>query len=650
MINKNKPTTIIIALNKLDRDPKNVRKTYRKEGIEELAANLRSDGYQPLQNLVVREGDRKGHYFVTAGERRRLALLFLAEAGEIAADFAVECKERAAEDATAISLAENAMREEMNPVDQYEAFKAMADEGKDIADIAARFAISETIVRQRLALARVAPELLQLFRDEEIGYSQLKAFTICDDQKRQMEVWNALPDWNRDAHRIRYALTEEMIRADDKRFEFIGGVETYEAAGGAVKRDLFDTRDGGYATDAALLERLVAERFTVIAEQVKAGGWQWVECSTGVPDGLHRMERFYPEDVPLSAEDQVALDAAQAEYDEIAELIEHDAADDQAEEKLEGVQERIDALTAKTEAFSSEALEQAGAFVMMDYYGKVRIERGFVKAETATVDDETENSETEHSSELTAPSLPVMTHSAALIEDLTAHKTAALRIELANNADIGLVAVVHSMLIEVVYPYGGHSALQIRVSHERLDGSMKDAANCEGLLAFNDLSDRYGDILPGNPDDLFDWLREQPQDMLLSLLAFAAAHAVNAVEPKFCQRKGDVAQANQLARSLDVDMSDWFEPTADNYFNHVNRTTIELAVAEAKGKDAELSVRAAKKKAEAVLIAERLASGSGWLPVPVRIADEAAAETMDDETGEEAGSVDDEEEFSQAAE
>ena len=113
MINKNKPTTIIIALNKLDRDPKNVRKTYRKEGIEELAANLRSDGYQPLQNLVVREGDRKGHYFVTAGERRRLALLFLAEAGEIAADFAVECKERAAEDATAISLAENAMREEM---------------------------------------------------------------------------------------------------------------------------------------------------------------------------------------------------------------------------------------------------------------------------------------------------------------------------------------------------------------------------------------------------------------------------------------------------------------------------------------------------------------------------------------------------------
>lgn len=61
----------------------------------------------------------------------------------------------------------------------------------------------------------------------------------------------------------------------------------------------------------------------------------------------------------MSEDDQAALHAAQAEYDELAELIEHDAADDQAEAKLEAVQELIDALTAKREAFSAEALEQA---------------------------------------------------------------------------------------------------------------------------------------------------------------------------------------------------------------------------------------------------------------------------------------------------
>src|SRR5690606_9542212 len=110
----------------------------------------------------------------------------------------------------------------------------------------------------------------------------------------------------------------------------------------------------------------------------------------------------------MSEEDQAALDAAQAEYDELAEVIEHDAADGQAEAKLEAVQERIDTLTARTEAFSPEALEQAGAFVMMDYYGRVRIERSFVKAEAARGDEETESSETDQSFELAAPALPVM--------------------------------------------------------------------------------------------------------------------------------------------------------------------------------------------------------------------------------------------------
>ena len=88
---------------------------------------------------------------------------------------------------------------------------------------------------------------------------------------------------------------------------------------------------------------------------------------------------------------------------------------------------------------------------------------------------------------------------------------------------------------------------------------------------------------------------------------------------KFSQRRKDIAQADQLARALGVDMSDWFEATGETYFNHANRTTIELAVAEAKGNEAELSVRAAKKKGEAVLFAQRHVAGSGWLPAPVRM-------------------------------
>ncbi|UTY47522.1 hypothetical protein [Sinorhizobium fredii] len=124
------------------------------------------------------------------------------------------------------------------------------------------------------------------------------------------------------------------------------------------------------------------------------------------------------------------------------------------------------------------------------------------------------------------------------------------------------------------YPYNSEqSALQLSLTHERLEPSMKDAESCKGLSAFNDLADNYGHHLPGNPADLFDWLLEQPQDMVLMLLAFGAAHSVNAVEKKFTDRKG-IEQANQLGRALKVHMPDWFETTGDSYFKHVNRTTI----------------------------------------------------------------------------
>lgn len=111
--------TLIVALNKLDRDPLNVRKAYSADGITEMAASIRADGYRILQNLIVRKGDKRGRYHVIAGGRRLAALNHLADAGEISKDYPVECKERSADDATEISLIENLQREAMHPVDEY---------------------------------------------------------------------------------------------------------------------------------------------------------------------------------------------------------------------------------------------------------------------------------------------------------------------------------------------------------------------------------------------------------------------------------------------------------------------------------------------------------------------------------------------------
>ncbi|ATN37813.1 hypothetical protein ACO34A_29075 (plasmid) [Rhizobium sp. ACO-34A] len=634
--------TIIIELNKLDRDPKNVRKTYDPAKLRELAANIDAEGV--LQNLVVRAGEKRGRYFVTAGERRRLALLLLVEQGKIAKNHPVECKVREAANATEISLSENVFREDMHPVDQYEAFSVMAAEGKAIADIAAHFSATEIIVRRRLALARVSPKLLELHRDGAMTFEQLSAFTVSDDHERQEQIWESLPQWDRKARLIKSALMTDEVASTDRRVVLVGGLDAYEQAGGAVRRDLFGEQGEGYALDVALLDRLASAKLEDVAAPYREQGWKWVETAFERPDWIFNIPRVYPTEVELSAEDQVDYDALDSERDELTDLIDNDVADENTEQRVAEIDKRLDELSKKQEIYQPDDMARSGVVVFINRLGYAESALGIVREqdEVGEVDEDGDNGdavaedgeadpETDDASggsvEVEA-STPTFTHPQPLIEVLTAKKTAALRVELANNPDVALAAVVHTMLLRI--SYGGlvdeKSALQVSLTHERLDKWIKESEDCAASAAFESLRENYGHQIPGNPAHLFDWCLEQSREELLSLLAYAAAHAVNAVEVKFSDRRKGIEQANQLGRALKVDMTNWFETTADSYFSHINRRGIEQAVLEARGPEAALAVSAASKKAEAVLIAERRVKGSGWLPAPVRIAADPNAE------------------------
>jgi ParB family chromosome partitioning protein len=69
------------------------------------------------------------------------------------------------------------------------------------------------------------------------------------------------------ARGIRAALTHGEVPSSDKRVRFIGK-EAYLAAGGTIRRDLFDEEDDFYAHDEALLETLVAARLKEAADAV----------------------------------------------------------------------------------------------------------------------------------------------------------------------------------------------------------------------------------------------------------------------------------------------------------------------------------------------------------------------------------------------
>lgn len=614
-------TTTLIALNKLDQDPANVRKTYRSETIAELAAAIAAEGM--LQNLVVRGGEKKGRYYVTAGERRRRALLLLVEQGKLAKDAQVECKIKTDGSATEISLMENVSREDMHPADQFVAFNTLAEEGKSIADIAARFGVSEMIVRRRLALAKVSPKLLDIYREGKMTLEQLTAFTINDDHARQEQVWDGL-GYYKEAHSIKHALTTDEVSATDKRVRFIGGLATYEAHGGSVRRDLFSENEGGYAGDVELLERLVLEKLEETAAPFREHPWKFVEISVDRPDWIFRNPRVYPQ-VVLNEDEAKELEALEAEYEALETKIEAKGEDEAISERLAEVEAKMKALSERPTSFLPEDMGRSGVVAYVEHNGTPQLYQGVVKDEDVRRSKSDAGAEAEGEGDDGK-----VAHSATLIEDLTAQKTAILRAEFTMNADVALVAVVHALLLRVAYRSSGEqSALQLHLTEETLETSMKQPQASKALQIMAEAQELIGLQFPAAAADLFDWLMDQNRDKLLKLLAYAASFSINAVEKKFSDRKRGIAQANQLARALNVDVGEWFETTADTYFNHLTRPGIEAALAEVKGEDFAKGVTAMKKTDAAAYAATAIA-GTGWLPEPIRIVGFEADEQSDD--------------------
>jgi ParB family transcriptional regulator, chromosome partitioning protein len=259
-------TVTEIALNKLDVAEANVRRTGRGNGIEELAASIAAHGL--LQSLVVcpkldDSGEPTGRYEVVAGGRRLTALKLLAKRKAFGKTGPVPCRVLDGEDAGEASLAENVVRLDMHPADQFEAFARLHQDGqgRGIEEITARFGVSAHTVRQRLRLSAVSPRLLQAYRDEALTLDQVMAFAVTGDQAEQERVHGQLQDWQRNPDTIRRLLTHSLVPATDRKVMFVG-LDAYTAAGGTVQRDLFSDDRGGWITDAALLERLLASTWS----------------------------------------------------------------------------------------------------------------------------------------------------------------------------------------------------------------------------------------------------------------------------------------------------------------------------------------------------------------------------------------------------
>lgn len=608
---------IFVALEKLKKSPKNVRKVpHSTADIEALAASIAANGL--LQNLVVEpetdaKGRKTGFFLVTIGEGRRLALLLRAKRKEIRKNEPVRCVMDAAHDATQISLAENIIRTAMHPADEYEAFAELHNsKGMAAEDIAARFGVTPAVVKQRLKLGAVSPALVALYREGELSLQQLMAFTLTDDHERQEYVWKNL-DWQNDARSIKRALTEGQVSSNDRRALFVGA-EAYEAAGGVMVRDLFDERTSGYFSDVPLLERLVASKLEQSAQAVRAEGWAWVLV---VPEFDYQqasgMRRVYPREPELSAKVQKQIDKLTEQQEALIKLTEAGEATETEEAEVATLQDKLDALRGP-DVYAAEDISSGGVFVSLGYDGEARIERGFIRKE----DEAPKPVQSEENDDNSGRTDKPASLSDKLVANLSAYRTAALREAVATRPEVGFLAAVHALVARTFYPYGnGATCLDIAPRSVPLTPHVPGFDETPLGRAHAERHNALAAQLPERVGDLWDALATRTQADLMAYLAHCAALTIDCVVTNGSHREDQLKHAQKLSEAVSLDMRACWQPTADSYFNHVTKPLITDAVREATSEDA-ASRLSDMKKGDMAKAAEQLLVGKGWLPPLLR--------------------------------
>lgn len=607
-----------IPLNRLKLSDVNVRQVNVDEGIDELADSIATKSL--LQSLSVRpiqdgEGVDTGDYHVQGGGRRWRALMRLVEHGRLAVDAPIPCIIKRSGLSQEDSLAENADRLSLHPLDEFRAFRDLVDAGRSIHDIAASFHVTPAVVRQRLRLAAVAPALHDAYAAGAMDLEDLMAFTVSDNHDQQLTVWDTAKDlqWNR-ADTIKARLTEKTVPAHDKRARFVT-LEAYEAAGGQVMRDLFDDDCEGYLQDPDLLNRLAMEKLNAEADALKATGWKWVVVSLEVDyPARNGLETLIPLEADLTAEEHAALKAATAELEEMEALDDLDEAQTTRHDELSGL---IEALENKPVVYKAEDMARGGGFVSLNHAGTLHVMVGYVRPEDRN------NQETPDAlhgvdalvsakADIAGPAL-----SDKLAQDLTSYRTVALREAMANDYSTAYLAVLHAMCLAVFYTSTGHTALQISAR----TGFANQAAGLGEWAPTTVMEKRHlalRRLLPEDAKNLWSALQDMDTTLHQQLFAHSASMTINAVREPHCKRIGEIGHANQLATAMDLNMitAGW-TTTVENYLGRVTKPLILAAVREAVDANTATLLETLKKDVMAQE-AQRLLTGTGWLPPLLR--------------------------------
>lgn len=168
---------IEVEINKIEPGPGQPRKNFDKDKIEALANSIKEHGViQPL--IVKKENDR---YYIIAGERRW-------RAARVAGFKTVPVIERTAttKEIMELALVENIQREDLNPVEEAEAYlKLMQDFEMTQEQVAALVGKSRPSIANMVRLVNFSDKVKQMLISGELTVGQARPILALEQQEEQ---------------------------------------------------------------------------------------------------------------------------------------------------------------------------------------------------------------------------------------------------------------------------------------------------------------------------------------------------------------------------------------------------------------------------------------------------------------------------------
>ena len=216
-----KKEEVMVKISEVEPNRNQPRKNFDEDALLELSESIKQFGI--IQPLVVQK--RKDYYEIIAGERRWRAakMAGLKEVPVIIKDYTDQ-------EIVEISLIENIQREDLNPIEEAQAFKRLLTEFHLTQDeVAEKVSKSRTAVTNSMRLLKLDERVQQMVIDDMLSTGHARALLATDDKEQQYSLANKIFEEKMSVREVEHMMQAlQKPKTEKKRKEEVPNKFIYE--------------------------------------------------------------------------------------------------------------------------------------------------------------------------------------------------------------------------------------------------------------------------------------------------------------------------------------------------------------------------------------------------------------------------------------